>query len=929
MIKEIKYTGFSASPSDYECPDGELAAVLDAVSEDGSIRPLFPPNVLFTLGEGQSVMFIHKTIDFVHYVILDSANNTLSWRTMEDDDLHLLNTFGSIRVRSVNAVGNTLVTLCPDGIHYFLWKADNNAYTYLGNEMPECPISFGLKGESRLYSKLKGTDENAYGTFTISFNSIAENKLYEEFTEENKQKITSQVLAKVNKFINEIATEKGKFIYPFFVRYAYRLYDGSLSHHSAPILMIPSTKGNPLILWKHIYGKGSYKEAELDIFSIACTLDYQPLSYNSLQQLSLWSDIIKSVDIFISSPIYTYDQNGLCESFKETENLSGFFVGKFQGGDRDGNWSLAVNGEVIKYYQKWLFSQVYSFTHEGSYPSYCLDIPQYSEAKIARDIKDCHTFYFIRSIPVQDLTTARKDIVIEEDYLKSLVAKEVMTDDYQTHDRLIPSYSYAYNSRLNIANIRRRLFRGYDTAAMVCYTNGFMNYWSTKTGNDSIEQHTNDMSLSYNAVIYTNIQTDGRNIVLCNNCSVPLSYDRGHYLFYPDTSATSMVISSFMHTRRAKLEPHTGLNGSFYFDGFNVPTDGASIPIVTREPIISLPNKIYTSGVNNPFYFPLSGINTIGTGDILGICSAVKALSEGQFGQFPLYAFSTEGVWALEVSDTGGYSTKQPVTRDVCLNPSSITQIDSAVLFATARGIMLLSGSTNQCISEILDGEPFGVSNLPSIQKLIALTGLNLDSFAYVDFKRYIKNCRIAYDYINQRIVVFNPDYPYAYSYSMKSKLWGMMSSVLSETVNSYPEAYAMTGDYRFVSLSDYDTRYNDDSLIGLYTNPETGKISFYGVNAVLVTRPLKLDAPDMLKTISSVIQRGVFQKGHVAQILYGSRNLIDWFAIASGTDHYLRGFSGTPYKYFRLVIICALKPNECLFGCSVQYEPRFTNNLR
>lgn len=177
------------------------------------------------------------------------------------------------------------------------------------------------------------------------------------------------------------------------------------------------------------------------------------------------------------------------------------------------------------------------------------------------------------------------------------------------------------------------------------------------------------------------------------------------------------------------LEQHKFLNGSFYFAGWENPKEGSSSYPTTSplaERIIDLPNKIYTSEVNNPFHFPVLGINTVGTGTILGICAAVKALSEGQFGQFPLYAFTTEGVWALEVSVTGTYSAKQPITRDVVINPDSITQIDTAVLFATDRGIMHISGSSTQCISDILNTEDlFSIADLPKSDALINIFNEN------------------------------------------------------------------------------------------------------------------------------------------------------------------------------------------------------------
>ena len=34
MIKEIQYKGYATEPSDYECPDGQLATSLNLINED-------------------------------------------------------------------------------------------------------------------------------------------------------------------------------------------------------------------------------------------------------------------------------------------------------------------------------------------------------------------------------------------------------------------------------------------------------------------------------------------------------------------------------------------------------------------------------------------------------------------------------------------------------------------------------------------------------------------------------------------------------------------------------------------------------------------------------------------------------------------------------------------------------------------------------
>ncbi len=368
------------------------------------------------------------------------------------------------------------------------------------------------------------------------------------------------------------------------------------------------------------------------------------------------------------------------------------------------------------------------------------------------------------------------------------------------------------------------------------------------------------------------------------------------------------------------LEQHKFLNGSFYFAGWENPKEGSSSYPTTSplaERIIDLPNKIYTSEVNNPFHFPVLGINTVGTGTILGICAAVKALSEGQFGQFPLYAFTTEGVWALEVSVTGTYSAKQPITRDVVINPDSITQIDTAVLFATDRGIMHISGSSTQCISDILNTEDlFSIADLPKSDALINIFNeksdesekITLADITLLPFNEFLRGCRMVYDYTHQHIIVYNSAVRYAYVFSLKSKLWGMMYSDIVANVNSYPEAFAMAEGSRLVDFS---------------------KSNAENITALIITRPFKMDAPDSFKTINTIIQRGMFHSTHIRQVLYGSNDLIHWHVVWSSVDKNMRGFRGTPYKAYRLALVCRFDKAESIYGCTVAFEPRMTNQVR
>lgn len=916
MIKEIKYGGFTANPSEYECADGELAMSVGMVPEDDALKPVLPPKVLFNFGDNKKVVFIHQTSSYKHYIVFDTSTNGtffIDAENIQEQTLRELRDFpASTIIHSFNAVGNTLVILTSEGVHYLLWKSESEGYLYLGTHLPECPISFGLQGE------MIRSDE-----FTITFDNINyfDGDIWLDFTDSNKKQITDQVLAKVNKFIADNSTNAGKFMYPFFVRYAYRLYDGSLTMHSAPVLMVCSSDLAPQCFVMNLHGEdtsASINQATLRLGSMFHQLDYMiDPSVNASQiinELKKWNDIIKSIDIFVSSPIYTYDQNGECTRFIQTSYSDCYSICKNIGQKAD------ASTYPIRY-QKSSLAELYALTFsptELKLPSWRLMLPMREGDAIKGDIKDNHLFYLLSSINVEDLKTSRTIIPVGKDYLQSLVTREVMTDDYDSHDLLIPKYSYNYNSRFNIANLEKRLFAGYATMSIFPYTDGNVHPRPDATPD------INDTRQSVYVLFV--IKEDGRDIIV-NGRGGGFGYNTPFlWLFYPNVNAYKaiVVVSDISsHYYQVMLEPHPTLNGAYYFggwDGLNVSENEiTSLPTTSsdEERTINLPNKIYTSEVNNPFYFPVLGINTIGTGTILGICSAAKALSQGQFGEFPLYAFSTDGVWALEVSSTGSYSAKQPITRDVCINTASITQIDSAVLFATDRGIMIISGSDTTCISDAINNrDVFTIERLPKADELVALYNkqanedeqITLEKISLKVFREFLTDCRMVYDYTNQRIIVYNSSVSYAYVFSLKSKLWGMMHSKIIDNVNSYPDALVMLSDNSLANLSDTDAE---------------------NVTGLIVTRPFKLDNPDILKTVDTIIQRGYFHKDHISQVMYGSNDLFNWHVVWSSKDKFLRGFRGSPYKYFRLALICDFEKEECVYGFTTQFTPRLTNKPR
>lgn len=957
MVKEIKYSGFTASPSDYECPDGDLAAVLNVVPEEGSLSPIMPPRQPFQLTDGGSVRFVHETSYIRNYIILH-PDNTITWRTQDDADQYshgtLSHNFSDRTIHQINAIGNTLIVLADDGMHYFLWKGYRNGseqqgddpkeYLYLGTHLPELSLSFGLQSHTSVmnmdsigvkkYSRLSsgGADEDGNhistfpgyfghsrptsqntrgrydpsGAYTFLFPPRGREGLGNSKEDaEDINALIDHINAGTEKLISNVY-EEGLFVFPFFVRYAYRMYDGSLSMHSQPILMVTVTD-NPLSV--QFRGLTEGEDRELIFSSMTASTHCFDLDYSAntsdINELKKWNDIIKSVEIFVSKPIYTYRQMSkeydIGVQYRPTSNPG--TLGTYSTFSKSGDHYICSTHD--KY-------------NRGN-ANYFFVLKDARVDQITYDIESCNLFYLLQSIDARELKTERTTLLNRTGYighinllendpninLTNIVAREVMSDDYDSHDFLLPENSFVYNSRLQVANIQKRLYSGYNSISQFTFTNGD-------------EEDLTDVE------VYYFIKQDNKTIVVKGESARYNKKSALFYLYYPNKNAYRAVVKYNDTYYELPLKMHEKLNGAYFFGGldFVIEEDVSTTtcPTVSSDidNRISIKNKIYTSEVNNPYYFPLLGINTVGTGIVIGMSSASKALSQGQFGQFPLYAFTTEGVWALEVETDkyaapGLYKACQPFTRDVCINPDSITQLDSSVLFATDRGLMIISGSNSLCISDSLDySQAFQVSSLPHSDKLLSLVGFTPADLGYVSFHEFIKGCRMLYSYVQQHIIVFNRDYPYAYVYSLKSKSWGMMPSTIALTIPSYPEAIAQLADGTIVDYS------------SVAEGQETT-----GIKGVLITRPLKLDLPNALKTVDTVIQRGNFQRGHVKSAIYGSRDLINWNIVWTSADHCLRGFRGTPYKYFRIVLLCDLAPTESIYGCTIQYTPRFTNRLR
>ena len=927
-VKQISFGGIVRTPSDFLAKDGEMAECVNMIIEDGEATPVSPPILVNGNTRADKLLFVHHTSVGANYITYE-GNTLKAFRVEGEDDIYFAVSVNIPNISKVYASGNVLIVLAENGIHYLLFK--NNDYTYLGQRPPEVSISFGLDGgfvnDERETFDFGKVPVHSSSDLTSIWTDDA--KVPVKDYEVYRDSYQPHILGKVNKFIADKATNDGKFMFPFFVRYAYRMWDGSLIMHSAPILMMPADDINP---YAQICGATTESNQawnfSVRVGGFVCSLNYcieNIIVPQVSTSLADWEDLIKSIDIFISAPIYTYDQSedilGITKLLfndddshamrKYAQTAYGLFKSNDEG---------KLNDPSV--YEARTYGSLYTI-HSNNF---VFILPRVSDDDFKERLESCGNFYLVSSIEYKDIVVSgeRKNVTIKEGLLAVLQQQEEMTDDYNSHNIRKPQSSFEYNSRLNIANIHQTLFEGFPINAMTQYQELSPNALFP------------ELTQAYDVDVYTALDFNGATVNAVQSTQVHTNKDYFPYLFYPNALAKTMylkrsnksykdedgtIVMVASSVAKVDLKEHPTLNGAFAYIGIrpdNILLDSSpnsiwktfgSLPEVNPE--IKETNKLMTSEAGNPFVFPLNGVNTVGTGEIKGVASTAKALSQGQFGDFPLYLFATDGIWAMTVSTTGIYATKQVVSRDVCNNSDSITQIDNAIIFTSDAGLMFLSGSEIECLSSQMLGAHFNINDLPNIihskasSDIQSLISASADTASFID---YLMSSSIAYDYSNSRLIILNPDKKYQYVYSLKSgmysKLYDNNIGSLTRVVNDYPNCYMQGEDGKIYNYS-VNTDVND------YKDT---------IPAFMVTRPLSFDAIGY-KTINKILNKGVFRKGAVKIALYGSNDCLEWYRIPS--------LGGQSWKYYRIAYYTNMLPTERLTATLADITPRFSNKIR
>lgn len=954
MQQSIRYKGLSLTPDEMAVENGALSLCGNLELHDGALRPSIvtgtPLSQPLTInGVVAKILYVHETGNYRHLIAI--ASSSIYW-FLQDGSLGSTTPIKSFdyeaSVLSVNSIGNTLIIVATDGIHYALWV--DGGYKYLSQKPPFVEIAFSISDDYPENYSNGGVDaegsangfREAFQQTTYSCNDVFDKVKMSmgdffigdveclTIKEDKQSDLTQSIYALVNRTNNLIA-RKGRFYANFFVRYCYRMFDGSMIMHSSPVFIPVQVPDSYMVLSANAFSlnatdgvintyddftfqreDGKNNKSRVHITKAAFI--YYPrnvdLRYTILDakrnELEKWKDVIKSVDIFITPPISNVDTSEKISSLRAGRR--NYMLGK-------GLLSLNYESGGIKI---------------GDTSVY---FPSLSQDAYRNKLKNTSAFYKVCSLKISDLTNyTTKKLPVDKNAVYQVSLQEQMKDDYKTHNSLFAQGGYVYNHRLNLYGMKEKLFQGFNGWVML--PGLYILKYDDSTDNQKYRYKIQKIVVSLNTTSGTKyVESSDR---FFSRQDIEVFMISNLVKFYPDSRADKMAIFCKDSSDNDvifvfPLEQCAELNGAMHMGDFTDNFEQYKVDSFdyTVDDVVEMSNKIYTSESDNAFYFPLNGINTVGIGTIQGIASTTRALSQGQFGQYPLMAFSTDGIWALNVSSSGTYSSIHPISREVCSNPKAITQLDQSVAFVTNRSFSRVAESQVASMSDVLDGPGFNISG--SLGKFLnffndteedseSVKTIKAQMRQLIDFTsspiEFFQRCQVIYDYKNSRILCLDVTQTsktstadtVALCYSIKDNAWStfLIQNVLT-AINSYPHPYI---------------QYRDGSVMVLDKGYDYEDTTEY--HGIIVTRTLKFDEDNVPDSITGYIHS--LTSGSIPIMwLYGSNDNQNWHYIGRLGGMKSSYMATHSYRFFRIALYLKMKSMNQYFATRLEIIRRFS----
>jgi hypothetical protein len=499
-----------------------------------------------------------------------------------------------------------------------------------------------------------------------------------------------------------------------------------------------------------------------------------------------WKEIISSVKIYMSHPIDWGVLLGSTILSNRQENISEMPAG---GVGSPNNTTYTSSGQITfridpEYIEKLLSASSLTYLIK--------EIPFFDPIK--NDVSD-----EIKKLIAGEILDIKKFIDAKDSDYIQLQTQKILSLDDMKHYALASYRINTYNNKLLLI----------QPSQIIDYDYNRLNSYDIKTHSATGERVTRvTYDVSYLLKGYKQDKVVKKQFTYTYSV---FGIERIYaFQIFPDSRAYKMIVKATTQESgvNGKTEvkygefdmlPHPYLDCAYYYGGIeNELVNLCSENMVEDYPahkVDDLDNKLAVSETDKPFYFPTDSRYTFQS-KIIGVAVANTALSQGQFGQFPLYVFTEDGIWAMETAADGSFISQKPLSREVCINPDSICSIDNAVVFVTSKAVMMIQGSQVMNISPYMNGKHYkpNDSALNLIRNQEGFDTL-IDPISDDDpFMSFMKDAKVAYDYTGQRLVFISPSNDgFQYAYKIDTQTWHKVAFGgldLIAPLNSYPECF-------------------------------------------------------------------------------------------------------------------------------------------
>ncbi len=941
MHKSFSFKGINRSSDVVLAQDGECSEVINLRLVNGSLRPVPAPRKVAGLECRYSAIYYH--VKAMRYLcITDDNRKTLhffdkEWNPIMAGDEILV--FTELRlVNHIEFIGQIVCCLTDLGIKYLFFE--NGIYRWLG-ERPEIP-GFEVAVSSKVEYVV--SDEKYY--MTGATDDIESTWGY------NEKGYIDNCISLLN--------TSGHYIDRSLFRVALRLYDGSYVNTSGIIYVSDESQGDgverdgcnmvsepmtadaeskykvsvrgfkpefkfdtaALVAWKNIV-------VGIDVFSTASIMGKKPLldgrankfeKYVAKQPDELWEDI-STASLYYK--VAEYDIEG--KLLNRIEDVSPMNLALQQALDTS---SVASTFPTIVVGKSYLYN---GRLHIASLREYFFHgYGEWSLSPVAGEKKNVDAVWIQTKI-----RTSNGDFVTENFFQKPLLGYNgfdyelppvlsypdhracemtvfVMSDG-KVYSKLFPLVAHKY---LNVAYYLHKWYSPYTVTQQSVFASANI---AVKAPVDVVLR-----IFDYNEGVHEVVYDASSGSWKYNGENFPPRGYSSIRAFEVPRGAVDGDKLVFIIERK--------ISDFSFKDVYNIPVDETwnvidSVYEIDEYPFEERRNVLKVSMPENPFVFPATAVYTPSEGEIMGLAANTTALSQGQFGQYPLYVFCSDGIWAMQVDTSGtlAYVACHQLSRDICVNGATICGIGGGVVFAAKQGLMLLVGNNIKKISAAMDGVVHPMTGVPDNIFFDIASLVSLAACARGDvFERYLLNATVTLLPLQNELLISNAQYSYSYLCSFQTGFWSKLSASFTGRVQGASDILMFQTAGSVTNVFSVGKELAGSNRVLIYTRPQ-----IWGTK--LPKRIMQL----LLHTYAEMPVRPTAGMPLLACYMLCSNDGVHFKIIAgsekrrSTQDILFPYFPTQSYKYYLFAIVGEMGEVSSIMGMEVDVDASWNNRLR